>query len=67
MSEGELLNWQEAALFLSVKPSTIRAWTRKGRLASVKLGKLVRYRRSDLEAVIRKGQRTGMGGRCNND
>jgi excisionase family DNA binding protein len=58
MSDNGLLNWQEAATFLCVKPSTIRAWTRKGRLTSVKLGKIVRYRRRDLEAVIRRSRRT---------
>jgi len=67
MSDDELLNWQEAAQVLSVKPSTIRAWTRKGRLASIKLGKIVLYRRSDLEAVIRHARRSGTGGGCEND
>ncbi len=57
MSTHRLLNWLEAAKYLAVRPSTIRAWTRNGRLASVKLGKVVRYRRTDLEALIKRGQR----------
>jgi excisionase family DNA binding protein len=57
MKEDGLLNWQQAARILSVKPATIRAWTSKGRISSIKLGKIVRYRRTDLEAMIRRCRR----------
>lgn len=53
----ELLTVQETAALLRVQPSTVRAWMRpsqgrRQRLPYVKLGRCVRIRRSDAEALI---------------
>jgi excisionase family DNA binding protein len=50
--DSELLTVPEAAAFLRLKTSTIRAWTSQRRIPFVKVGRLVRIRRSDLEALI---------------
>ncbi len=56
MSEG-LLNGKEAARVLGVTSNTLAGWRFKGNvnLTYVKLGKVVRYRRSDLDDFIKEG------------
>ena len=49
---GELLTVPETAALLRLRPSTIRAWVLKRRIPFVKVGRLVRVRRSDVEALI---------------
>jgi len=49
---SELLTVPEAAALLRLKPSTIRAWVCQKRIPYVKLGRLVRIKRSDAEALI---------------
>jgi excisionase family DNA binding protein len=50
--DSDLLTVPEAAALLRLKVSTIRAWICQRRIPYVKLGRLVRIRRSDLEALI---------------
>jgi len=50
--ESELLTVPEAAALLRLKPSTIRAWVCQRRIAFVKVGRLVRIRRCDAQALI---------------
>ena len=50
--ESELLTVPETAALLRLKPSTIRAWVCQRRIAFIKLGRLVRIKRTDAEAVI---------------
>lgn len=47
-----LLNEQQAAEFLNIRPGTLACWrvTKRYPLPYVKIGRSVRYRRSDLEA-----------------
>ncbi len=47
----ELLNEQQAADFLGVSPGTLSVWrsTKRYPLPYLKVGRLVKYRRSDLE------------------
>jgi excisionase family DNA binding protein len=52
-TESELLTVVETAAFLRLKPSTIRAWVCQRKIAFVKLGRLVRIRRRDAEALIK--------------
>lgn len=49
-----LLTRAEAAAYLGVKPNTLAVWalTRRDPLPYVKVGRLVRYRRSDLEPFL---------------
>jgi excisionase family DNA binding protein len=54
MAENDLLNVPETAALLRLKTSTIRAWVCQRKIPYVKLGRLVRIRRSDIEALIAK-------------
>lgn len=51
MTDKLLLNEEEAAEVLAIKPQTLAAWRCRGvnSLPFVKVGRAVRYRRSDLE------------------
>ncbi len=50
----DLLDTVEAAVVLDVTPGTLEVWrsTRRHNLPFVKVGRLVRYRRSDLVAWL---------------
>ena len=53
-----LLDVAEAAAMLGLKsPRTLYKWAYAGRIPSVKIGKLLRFRRSDLERLIAAGER----------
>jgi excisionase family DNA binding protein len=50
---GELLTTEETAAYLGVKPQSLAIWRLRGEnLPFVKVGRLVRYRRSDVEKWI---------------
>ncbi len=49
---SELLTVPEAAAFLRLKPATIRAWVLHRKVPYVKVGRLVRLRRADVDALI---------------
>jgi excisionase family DNA binding protein len=48
----ELLNVTEAAKWLRLKPSTIRAWILNNKIPYVKLGGRVFIRAQDIDALI---------------
>jgi excisionase family DNA binding protein len=51
--QDQLLTVPEAAQFLRLQPSTLRAWILQRKIKFVKLGRrAVRFRRADLEALI---------------
>jgi excisionase family DNA binding protein len=52
---SDLLTVPEAAALLRLKASTIRAWVCQRRIPYVKVGRLVRIRHTDLEALIAEG------------
>src|SRR4029077_14373168 len=53
-----LLDVNEAAALLGLKsPRTLYKWAYAGRIPSVKIGRLLRFRRSDLERLIAEGER----------
>lgn len=58
----ELMTANEAATFLKLSISTIRAWTFQRRLPTVKLGRRVLYRKEDLERLIRENLRDAGAG-----
>jgi excisionase family DNA binding protein len=51
----ELLSPRRAAEVYDCTEHGIRKWIRQGRLPAVKIGRLVRIRKVDLEAAIRLG------------
>jgi len=54
---NQLLNRKQAAEFLGVREATLAHWKCTGRynLPAVKIGRLVKYRVSDLEQFIKDG------------
>ena len=58
----ELLTRKEAAAYLGISEQTLAVWKCTGRynLPCVKTGRLVKYRKADLDAFITK--RTVIGG-----
>ena len=54
MSEEKLLTVEEFAEAVQISPWTVRHWICDGKITYVKIGKLVRFRRSDLERFILK-------------
>ena len=53
--ENALLSIPEAALMLNVSVATIRNWVWLRRVPSVRIGRSVRLRQSDLQKVIDAG------------
>jgi len=49
---GTLWTAREAADYLRVAPDTVRRWVREGRLAAARAGRLLRFRRADVDAVL---------------
>jgi excisionase family DNA binding protein len=49
---GALLTLPEAGSLLRLKTSTLRAWVLRRKIPYVKVGRLVRVRRADVEALI---------------
>jgi excisionase family DNA binding protein len=54
MDQPDLLTVVESALFLRLRPSTMRSWLLQRRIPHLKLGGRVFLRRSDLEELLRK-------------
>lgn len=49
------LNYQDAAHYLSVSPTTIRRLVNEGQLHQVKIGRRIVFRVSDLNALLDSG------------
>ncbi len=54
-----LLSIKEAAMRLGCSEAMLRKWIHQRRLPTVKIGRLTRIRRSDLEAWGRLGLQSG--------
>ncbi len=54
---SKLLTVAEAADLLAVKPATIRRWILLRQLATVKLGRCVRIRPSEIDRLVAEGER----------
>lgn len=61
MEESKLLNEREAAEYLSVTPRWIRRQRESRKLPFVKLGNLVRFRKTDLDVFIKTRVVSGSG------
>lgn len=56
---SELLSRKEAAAYLGVKEQTLAVWlcTKRYNLPIVKIGRLVKYKKADLDAFIQNQSR----------
>lgn len=52
MADSGLLTIAEASAILRLQPSTMRAWVLRRKVPYVKVGRLVRLRRADIERLI---------------
>ena len=59
----QLMTVKEAAETLAVTESAIRKWLYQGRLCGVKVGRLTRLRRKDVEAIVAGGLSDRRAGR----
>jgi excisionase family DNA binding protein len=50
--ERPLLGRPAAAAYLDIKPDTLKKWTARRRIAFVRIGGRIKYRRDDLDAFI---------------
>ena len=62
--EKEFLSLEEVADLLGVTYQLIYRLVRGGELPAVRLGKLYRVSRRDLDAYLEKSKRAGEGGTC---
>ena len=58
MKEGnpQLMTVEDVAEYLRVKPSTVYEWAANGKLPSVKVGRLWRFERSEIEKWVRENR-----------
>jgi excisionase family DNA binding protein len=52
VSQDSLLNVNQTANLLGLSASAIRAWVLHRKIRFVKLGKAVRFKRSDIDALV---------------
>jgi excisionase family DNA binding protein len=52
MANELLLNVDQSAEFLNIRPSTVRSWILNRKIRFVKLGRRVLLRRADLEQMV---------------
>ena len=55
-----LLDVKQAAEFLSLKPATLYTWSSDRRIATVKMGRALRFRLSTLQKLIAKAERPAL-------
>ena len=51
---NDLMSREEVCRYLGVTAATLHNWNKRGYLESIHVGRLVRYRRADVEALARK-------------
>ena len=52
MVKERLMTIQEVAEYLQCSVSTLRRWVRRGKVPHYRMGKMVRFRRSELDAWL---------------
>lgn len=56
--EGErLLTVNDVAALLQLRPSTIYSWAQEGSIPSLKIGRAIRFRTSDIDAWLDRSLR----------
>lgn len=51
---NDLMTREEVCKYLDVTAATLHNWNKRGYLESIHIGRLVRYRRADIEALARQ-------------
>ena len=64
-NDDRMMTRREAAAYLGLRPATLEAWASRGsvNLPFSKLGRLVRYRKRDLDGFIEANRSTVTGQR----
>jgi PTS system nitrogen regulatory IIA component len=52
MTDERLMSIKEVAEYLQVDMSTLYLWSQRGQIPAMKVGKMWRYRRSEIEAWL---------------
>jgi excisionase family DNA binding protein len=63
--EKEYLNFHEVGKLLGINPQTVGVWRKKGFLPYLKIGKTVRFRKSDIVSHLRKFKKNDVTGTGN--
>ena len=53
---NDLLTREQVCEYLNVTAATLHNWNKRGYLESIHVGRLVRYRRADVEALARNNK-----------
>jgi excisionase family DNA binding protein len=61
--DDKLLCVAEVAEMLCIRPTTVYQWSYERRLRTVKLGRSLRFRQSDVETFIRSCERPALRGK----
>lgn len=56
INEEKYISLEEAAIFLGIKPVTLRGWIKKGKVPSHKIGKLWKFKCSELDEWVKSGE-----------
>lgn len=52
----KLLRVEDVAAILSIKPITVYLWSWQGKIKSIKIGRLVRFREADIQRFIESAE-----------
>lgn len=52
MNEQTLMDIKQVALYLQINEATAYSWAQKGELPGIKIGRIWRFRREDIEAWL---------------
>jgi len=53
VNDNDLMTREEVSEYLGVTAATLHNWSKRGYLEPIHIGRLVRYRRADVEALAR--------------
>jgi PTS system nitrogen regulatory IIA component len=57
MTDDQLMNVRDLAQYLQVDMSSVYLWSQRGQIPAMKVGRMWRYRRSEIDAWL-DGRRT---------
>ena len=57
MSEEALMDIKQVASYLQINEATAYSWAQRGKLPAIKMGRIWRFRREDIEAWLDRNMR----------